>query len=54
MILIRNLQRHEFHLVDISPWPFFTSGAVLSLTLSLAQWFHGWADKYFTGYHSVS
>nr|UBY46099.1 Cox3 [Porphyridium purpureum]UBY46124.1 Cox3 [Porphyridium purpureum] len=41
MILIRNLQRHEFHLVDISPWPFFTSGAVLSLTLSLAQWFHG-------------
>ena len=31
------LQKHPFHLVDPSPWPFLSSFAVLTTTISLVQ-----------------
>ena len=29
-----------FHLVDMSPWPFFGAFSVLSLVSGIAKWFH--------------
>jgi hypothetical protein len=33
-------EQHPFHLVDPSPWPFFTSGAVFQLVTGFVIWFH--------------
>jgi cytochrome c oxidase subunit 3 len=43
-------EQHPFHMVDISPWPFMTSIALLSLVLSFVSFFH-----YFKGgaYHFI-
>jgi cytochrome c oxidase subunit 3 len=40
--LIRSkFQAHPFHLVSPSPWPIYTSVALLTLTTSAASTFHG-------------
>jgi len=36
-----NFQGHPFHLVSPSPWPIFTSGALLTLTTSAVLSMHG-------------
>jgi cytochrome c oxidase subunit 3 len=36
-----NFQGHPFHLVSPSPWPIFTSGALLTLTTSAVLTMHG-------------
>jgi cytochrome c oxidase subunit 3 len=43
-------EQHPFHMVNISPWPFMTSIALLSLVLSFVSFFH-----YFKGgaYHFI-
>lgn len=33
-------QQHPYHLVNLSPWPFFLSVAILTLTLNLVLYFH--------------
>lgn len=35
-------QQHPFHLVDPSPWPFFISASVLTLTGGSAMYMHGY------------
>lgn len=39
-----NFQAHPFHLVSPSPWPMYTSAALLSLTLSAALSFHSFSS----------
>jgi cytochrome c oxidase subunit 3 len=34
------IQRHAFHLVDISPWPFFSSISVLTTTTGFVMYMH--------------
>jgi cytochrome c oxidase subunit 3 len=34
-------EKHPFHLVDPSPWPFLTALAALGLVTSAVLWFHG-------------
>lgn len=34
-------ERHPFHIVDRSPWPFFVSVALLNLVLSFTHYLHG-------------
>ena len=41
-------QRHGFHLVDPSPWPFFTATAALAMTTAGVQYMHGYAGGGFT------
>jgi heme/copper-type cytochrome/quinol oxidase subunit 3 len=41
-------QRHGFHLVDPSPWPFFTSIAALAMTTAGVQYMHGYSGGGFT------
>jgi len=36
----RNLPRHWFHLVDVSPWPLLTSFGALTLTVGAVMYFH--------------
>lgn len=36
----KSFKAHPFHLVDPSPWPFFTSIAALVLTLGIVLFFH--------------
>ena len=38
-----NFQAHPFHLVSPSPWPFYTSMALLNLTLSAVLTFHSFS-----------
>ncbi len=37
-------QGHPFHLVTPSPWPLLTSFALLTLTISAAMYFNGFAN----------
>jgi hypothetical protein len=44
---MRNRQRHPFHLVDPSPWPFFGSFSAFTFVFGAVMYFHnyerGWA-----------
>lgn len=35
---------HPFHLVDPSPWPLYTSFALLVLTVGAVLYFHGYSN----------
>ena len=41
-----NFQDHPFHLVSPSPWPFYTSLSLLSLTLNSALAMHNFTNAY--------
>ena len=41
--LISQYQGHPYHLVEPSPWPLLTSFALLTLTVSAAMYFNGFA-----------
>jgi len=43
MSIIRNNQKHSFHLVDPSPWPLIAAFSALMLTISAAMFMHGYA-----------
>lgn len=36
-----HFNKHPFHLVDVSPWPFLISFSLLTTTLSAVMYFHG-------------
>nr|YP_010338915.1 cytochrome c oxidase subunit 3 [Dixoniella grisea]UNJ18987.1 cytochrome c oxidase subunit 3 [Dixoniella grisea] len=36
-------QRFPFHIVDPSPWPFFTSVSVFASTINMVNYFHGYS-----------
>nr|YP_010338858.1 cytochrome c oxidase subunit 3 [Neorhodella cyanea]UNJ18808.1 cytochrome c oxidase subunit 3 [Neorhodella cyanea] len=38
------MQKHSFHLVDLSPWPFLISVSIFSGTVSLLNFFHGYKN----------
>jgi hypothetical protein len=38
----KNYHKHGFHLVDPSPWPFFSAISVLMLTFGSVMFFHGY------------
>lgn len=40
ILIYRNYQKHPFHLVDPSPWPFLGSMAAFSCALSAVLYFH--------------
>lgn len=40
-----NFQAHPFHLVSPSPWPFYTSISLLTLTTSAVLTFHGFVSE---------
>jgi len=42
------IPKHPYHLVSISPWPFYTSLAALALVLGLVQYFHSFKGGLFT------
>ena len=35
-----NLIKHPYHLVEISPWPFFRAIGAIGLTTGIVVWFH--------------
>lgn len=35
-----NIVKHPYHLVDISPWPLYSSIAAIRLTSGIVNWFH--------------
>lgn len=39
----KQLPRHGFHLVDLSPWPFYTGLTLLIIVSGASQYFHGYA-----------
>ena len=41
-MVIRNNQKHSFHLVDPSPWPLISAFAALMTTVGLVLYFHGY------------
>lgn len=43
MSIIRNNQKHSFHLVDPSPWPLISAFSALMLTIGAAMYMHGYA-----------
>jgi cytochrome c oxidase subunit 3 len=42
-------KRHQFHLVDASPWPFFSAVGALSITLNAVVYFHSYDSIFFVG-----
>ena len=42
MLKLRNNQRHGFHLVDPSPWPFISAMSALMLTFGGVMYLHGY------------
>ena len=46
-------QSHPFHLVSPSPWPFYTSIALLNLTISAALSMHNFNNSYYVFYISL-
>jgi cytochrome c oxidase subunit 3 len=38
----RNNQKHPFHLVDPSPWPFLAALSALSITFGMVMYMHGY------------
>lgn len=43
----QNNQRHPFHLVDPSPWPFFGSFSAFSFVLGIVMYFHNYQGGWF-------
>jgi hypothetical protein len=43
----KNNQKHPFHLVDPSPWPFLAAISALSLTFGFVMYMHGYAKGSF-------
>jgi len=43
----RNNQKHPFHLVDPSPWPFLAALCALSITFGMVMYMHGYSKGYF-------
>jgi cytochrome c oxidase subunit 3 len=41
-----NFQNHPYHLVSPSPWPFYTSVSLLTLTTSGALSMHSFSNGY--------
>ena len=53
--LIRShYQDHPFHLVSPSPWPFYTSTALFSLTLSGAMSMHNFSQAYIVFFSALT
>ena len=47
MLLIKkNNQRHPYHLVDPSPWPFVGSLGALALTFGSVMYMHGYSNGF--------
>jgi len=46
--MLKNNQKHPFHLVDPSPWPFFTGLSALTLTFGFVMYLHGYTNGSFT------
>lgn len=44
---IKNTQKHPYHLVDPSPWPFVISFGLFFLTFGSAMYFHGYIGSTF-------
>jgi len=42
--LKKNNQRHPFHLVDPSPWPFVASMGALALTFGTVMYMHSYTN----------
>ena len=40
--LVKNYQRHPYHLVDPSPWPLLASFGAFSATMGGVMYFHGY------------
>jgi cytochrome c oxidase subunit 3 len=47
--MIRNNQKHSFHLVDPSPWPIIAAFSALMLAFGGVLYFHGYAGGSFLG-----
>jgi cytochrome c oxidase subunit 3 len=47
MTIIRNNQRHGYHLVDPSPWPFVAAFSALFFTFGTALFMHGYGGGLF-------
>lgn len=47
MLNKKNTQRHSFHLVDPSPWPFVAAFSALMLTFGTVLYLHGYAGGNF-------
>jgi heme/copper-type cytochrome/quinol oxidase subunit 3 len=43
----KNKQKHDFHLVEPSPWPILTAFSILMLTLGAVMYFHSYVGGYF-------
>jgi len=55
-LLKKNIQRHPFHLVDPSPWPFVGSMGAFGLTFGGVMYMHGYSGGFFlffTGFITV-
>ena len=48
-----NFQAHPFHLVSPSPWPFYTSISLLTLTTSAVLTFHGFVSEIYCLFLSI-
>jgi cytochrome c oxidase subunit 3 len=52
----QNTQRHPYHLVDPSPWPFVAAFGCFFLTFGLVMFFHGYigsTNMFFTGFLTI-
>lgn len=52
--LIRNTNRHGFHLVDPSPWPILTAFSVFIIVFNLVLWMHGYSTSIFIFFSLIS
>ena len=44
--IIKNTQKHPYHLVDPSPWPLFASLGCFFFTFGLVMFFHGYIGSF--------
>jgi hypothetical protein len=52
----KNNQKHPFHLVDPSPWPFVTSVGAFSMAIGFAMYVHAYSGGlscFFTGFSTI-
>ena len=47
MVILKNNQKHGFHLVDPSPWPIISAFSTLFMTFGGVCFMHGYAGGYF-------
>lgn len=47
MLKTKNNQRHSFHIVDPSPWPFISAMSALMLTFGTVMYMHGYSGGSF-------